>query len=109
MIARFSRLTLLVAVAGLFVGFSLGDPHSDLPVALDAGMLALLLLVGLHLWYFRRELEQMRRGWVERRPWLRYVVQTEPQPFRRSMVQALGWFVLTFVLLTIWIVFVAAP
>jgi hypothetical protein len=110
MIARYSQLTLLVllvALAGLFVGLSLRDPYSDPPVALEVGWLALLLLFGLHLWYFRREWEQMRRGWVERRPWLRYVVRTEPQPFRRSIVQALGGFALLLVLLTVWLLEVA--
>jgi hypothetical protein len=105
-IAWYSYLALLVLLLGDLAAFWSRDPYSDPPVALEVGWLALLLLFGLHLWYFRREWEQMRRGWVERRPWLRYVVRTEPQPFRRSMVQTLGGVALALVLLTVWLLFI---
>ncbi len=108
-IAWYSYLALLVLLVGFLAASSSRDTYSDPPVALDVGLLALVLLGGLHQWYFRREWGQMRRVWVERRPWLRHVVRTEPQTFRRSLSLSLGSFVLTFVLLTIWIMFVAAP
>ena len=105
-IAWYSYVALLVLLLGVSAAFWSRDPYSDPPAALEVGWLALLLLFGLNLWYFRREWDQMRSAWVERRPWLRYVVRTEPQPFGCSMVQTLGGFALALVLLTIWLIFI---
>lgn len=106
-IALYSYLALLVPLAGFFVGSALRDPYSDPPVALELGALVLLLLIGLHLWYFRREWEELRLAWVRRRPWLRSVVRTRPFASPRSMAASAGWFSLAVVLLTLWMLLVA--
>lgn len=104
----YSYLALLVGLLGLLARFSLADPYSDLPIVIEFGQLVFLLLAGFHLWYFRREWEQMRLGWVQRRPWLRYFVRTQPQSFvsLRSIALSVAWFALALVLLTLWLLFI---
>ncbi len=106
-IALYSYLALLVALVGVFVRFLFADPYSDQPAGLGYAFPILLLLTSIHLLYFRRELAEIRQGWVERRPWLRHFITTEPQSLSlRMIVLSLGWAILAFVLLTIWIMFV---
>lgn len=106
--AWYSYLALLVGLLGLLAGFLLADPYSNPPAALEPGPLMFLLLAGIHLWYFRREWEEMRLGWVQRRPWLRYFVRTQPQSFvsPRAIALSVGWFALAIVLLSVRLLFI---
>ena len=108
--ARYSFLALLVPMLGILVAMLRSvRSYADPPVALEFGPPAFLVASGLHFWYFRREWERVRRGWVESRPWLRYVIASEPQSFRDSVVAALAFFVVGIVLLTLWVTFFAMP
>ncbi len=108
-IALYSYLALLVGLVGVIIRFVLAEPYSDPPPMFEPGVLAFVILSGLHLWYFRCELAELRQGWVERRPWLRYFITTEPQSLSlHTMALTVGWAILAFVLLTIWIIFIRA-
>ncbi len=109
-IALYSYLALLVALVGVSIRFVLAEPYSDPPPMFEPGVLAFLILSSLHLLYFRRELAELRQGWVERHPWLHYLVRTEPESLglRSMALSSVGWAILAVVLLTIWIVFIRA-
>ena len=82
----------------------LSDPYSSTSDILIPINLVLLLDVGFHPWYYRREWDEMRRRRVERRPWLRYLVQTQtgPESFGKQVAVSLLWLVVAVVLFTVW-------
>ncbi len=106
-IVLYSYLALLVALVGVLVRFLFADPYSDEPPGSGYAYPILLMLSAIHLLYFRHEWAELRQGWVERRPWLRHFINTEPQPLSpRMILLSLGWATLVFVSLVILIIFV---
>lgn len=67
-IAWYSHLSLSVITVGVIVSSLLSGPYSIQQAVLEFAVPTLLLLVLLHLWYFRCELAEIRQEWVERRP-----------------------------------------
>ena len=98
--ARYSLLALAVFMLGVLAAMILSvESHADPPVALEFGPVVFLLLCGLHSWYFRRELEPIRRGWVGGRP----------RSLRDPLVAPLVLFAAGVALLTLWATFFAMP
>ncbi len=106
--ARLSYLVFAPTALGLFVIQLALDPDSALGMVFHWSLLVLLVLFGLHGWYFREELSEMRREWVERRPWLRHVVKTEAAGATPFMAQGLVWLLLGVVILTVLMTFLGS-
>ncbi len=106
-IAWYSYLALAMVEAALLISFWSIDPYADQSVLFAMVLLAILLLTPLHLWYFRREWDELRQGWVRHRPWLRYFISTNQQTVASPhwIMRSALWFVLSVVLITLWIFF----
>ncbi len=86
-----ARLALEGIALTLFVLTLVSDPYNPSPVVTFA-LPAMLLLVSLHLWYFRREWPQMQQ-------------ETEGAGAMPFVARGVVWLVLGVVILAVWITF----
>lgn len=105
--AWYGYVALSVVAVGLLLRYWSSDPYADQSVLFEAIFPVVLILFMLHFWYFRREFDELRHGWVQHRPWLRYFVHTNQQMVASPhwIMRSALWFVLSVVLITLWMLF----
>ncbi len=106
-IAWYGYVALAVIAAGLSLRYLASDPYADQSVVFEVIFPAVVLLLVFHVWYFRREFDELRHGWVQHRPWLRYFIHTNQQTVASPhwIMRSALWFVLSVVLIKLWIFF----
>ncbi len=103
-----SYAALLIALLVVYVAMA-RDPYSDPRPVLELAPLVLLFLTAANQLYFRREWADLRREWVERHPWLRYVVSAEDTATMPFIARTVVWVILVVVILAVWMTLIPAP